>query len=163
MLWTLCERSPRTGLYASVCIYMSLSVLKPRASRMLIHPFIYIHYTKKTGIKNHGQPTFLENIKLRSKLRRIMLLNWKQDNRSFETNWERRLRLTLEIDWRSRQSKRLFVASILATVYGLMWKESLNAPPKVVGFPGCSSFLPQGKLTGWVRINTINKVISQLL
>ena len=22
-------------------------------------------------------------------------------------------------------------------------------------FPGCSGFLPQGKLTGWVRINTV--------
>jgi hypothetical protein len=30
--------------------------------------------------------------------------------------------------------------------------------------PGtCSGFLPQGKLTGWVRINTVKKVISQLL
>jgi hypothetical protein len=29
-------------------------------------------------------------------------------------------------------------------------------------FSGCSSFLPQGKLTGWVRINTVKKVISQL-
>ena len=30
-------------------------------------------------------------------------------------------------------------------------------------FSGCSSFLPQGKLTGWVRINTVRNVISQLL
>jgi hypothetical protein len=30
-------------------------------------------------------------------------------------------------------------------------------------FSGCSGFLPQGKLTGWVRINTVKKVISQLL
>ena len=30
-------------------------------------------------------------------------------------------------------------------------------------FSECSSFLPQGKLTGWVRINTVKKVISQLL
>ena len=26
-------------------------------------------------------------------------------------------------------------------------------------FSGCSGFLPQGKLTGWVRINTVRKVI----
>jgi hypothetical protein len=31
------------------------------------------------------------------------------------------------------------------------------------GFPGRSGFLPQEKLTGWVRINTVKKVISQLL
>ena len=30
-------------------------------------------------------------------------------------------------------------------------------------FSGRSGFLPQGKLTGWVRINTVKKVISQLL
>ena len=30
-------------------------------------------------------------------------------------------------------------------------------------FSGCSGFLPQGKLTGWVRINIVKKVISQLL
>jgi hypothetical protein len=30
-------------------------------------------------------------------------------------------------------------------------------------FSGCSGFLPQGKLTGWVRINIVRKVISQLL
>jgi hypothetical protein len=30
-------------------------------------------------------------------------------------------------------------------------------------FSGCSGFLPQRKLTGWVRINTVKKVISQLL
>ena len=29
-------------------------------------------------------------------------------------------------------------------------------------FSGCSSFLPQGKLTGWVRINTVKKVISRV-
>ena len=30
--------------------------------------------------------------------------------------------------------------------------------------PGAlQGFLPQGKLTGWVRINTVKKVISQLL
>ena len=28
-------------------------------------------------------------------------------------------------------------------------------------FSWCSGFLPQGKLTGWVRINTVKKVISQ--
>jgi hypothetical protein len=43
--------------------------------------------------------------------------------------------------------------------YGLMW---VNALPKVVFF-GCSGFLPQGKLTEWVRTNTVKKVISQLL
>jgi hypothetical protein len=30
-------------------------------------------------------------------------------------------------------------------------------------FSGSYGFLPQGKLTGWVRINTVRKVISQLL
>ena len=30
-------------------------------------------------------------------------------------------------------------------------------------FPGCSGFLPQGQLIGWVRINRVEKVISQLL
>jgi hypothetical protein len=30
-------------------------------------------------------------------------------------------------------------------------------------FSGCSVFFPQGKLTGWIRINTVKKVISQLL
>ena len=30
-------------------------------------------------------------------------------------------------------------------------------------FSECSGFLSQGKLTGWVRINTVRKVISQLL
>ena len=30
-------------------------------------------------------------------------------------------------------------------------------------FSGCSGFLPQGKLTGCVRINTVRKLISQLL
>jgi hypothetical protein len=29
--------------------------------------------------------------------------------------------------------------------------------------PGAIRFLPQGKLTGWVRINTVENVISQLL
>ena len=29
-------------------------------------------------------------------------------------------------------------------------------------FSGCSGFLPQGKLTGWVRIKTVKKIISQL-
>ncbi len=33
-----------------------------------------------------------------------------------------------------------------------------NALPKVVGFCGCSSFLPQ--LMGWVRINTVKRVIT---
>ena len=31
------------------------------------------------------------------------------------------------------------------------------------GFSPESGFLPQGKLAGWVRINTVKKVISQLL
>ena len=30
-------------------------------------------------------------------------------------------------------------------------------------FSGCSGFLPQGKLTGWVSINRVKKVISQFL
>jgi hypothetical protein len=29
--------------------------------------------------------------------------------------------------------------------------------------PGAIRFLPQGKLAGWVRINIVRKVISQLL
>jgi hypothetical protein len=31
------------------------------------------------------------------------------------------------------------------------------------GCSGCSGFLPQGMLTGGVKINTVKKVISQLL
>jgi hypothetical protein len=48
------------------------------------------------------------------------------------------------------------VGSILAT---------LRAHVKRVGQKSWvfSGFLPQGKLTGWVRINTVKKVISQLL
>jgi hypothetical protein len=54
-----------------------------------------------------------------------------------------------------------FVGSILATdscekSQSTLWRKSLV-------FSGCSGFLPQGKLTGWVRINTVKKVISQLL
>ena len=36
-------------------------------------------------------------------------------------------------------------------------KRACQHSAKVVGFP------PHGKLTGWVRINTVKKVISQLL
>jgi hypothetical protein len=32
--------------------------------------------------------------------------------------------------------------------YALMWKESVNALPKLVGFLRISDFLPQEKLTG---------------
>jgi hypothetical protein len=45
-----------------------------------------------------------------------------------------------------------FVGSILATDSVKSWV-----------FSGCSGFLPHGKLTGWVRINTVKKVISQLV
>jgi hypothetical protein len=30
-------------------------------------------------------------------------------------------------------------------------------------FSGCSGFLPQGKLTGWVRINIVRKVIASTI
>ena len=43
--------------------------------------------------------------------------------------------------------------------YGLMW--IYNTLPKVVGFLRVLQFPPTGK--GWVRINTVRKVISQLL
>jgi hypothetical protein len=36
-------------------------------------------------------------------------------------------------------------------------KESVNGLPKVVGFHRVLRFLAYGKLTGWVRINTIKK------
>ena len=53
------------------------------------------------------------------------------------------------------------VGSILATE---LCEESVNALPKLVGFlRALSGCLPQGKLTGWVRINTVMRVVSQLL
>jgi hypothetical protein len=40
--------------------------------------------------------------------------------------------------------------------YGLMSEKSLSTLcRKSWVFSGCSGFLPQGKLTGWVRINTV--------
>jgi hypothetical protein len=30
-------------------------------------------------------------------------------------------------------------------------------------FSGCSSFLPQGKLTGWVRINTCTHAVEKVI
>ena len=54
-----------------------------------------------------------------------------------------------------------FVGSILAT--DSCEKSQSTLCRKSWVFSGCSGFLPQGKLTGWVRINTVKKVISQLL
>ena len=54
-----------------------------------------------------------------------------------------------------------FVASILAT--DLCEKSQSTLCRKSWVFSGCSGFLPQRKLTGRVRINTLKKVISQLL
>ena len=54
-----------------------------------------------------------------------------------------------------------FVGSILAT--DSREKSHSTLCRKSWFFSGCSGFLPQGKLTGWVRINTVKKVISQLL
>ena len=54
-----------------------------------------------------------------------------------------------------------FVGSILATDSREKSQSTLCRMSWVLS--GCSGFLPQGKLTGWVRINTVRKVISQLL
>jgi hypothetical protein len=54
-----------------------------------------------------------------------------------------------------------FVASILAT--DSCEKSLSTLSRKSCVFSGCSGFLPQGRLSGWVRINTVRKVISHLL
>jgi hypothetical protein len=51
--------------------------------------------------------------------------------------------------------------SILAT--DLCEKSQSTLCRKSWVFSGCSGFLPQEKLTWWVRINTVKNVISQLL
>jgi hypothetical protein len=53
------------------------------------------------------------------------------------------------------------VGSILAT--DSCEKSQSTLCQKSWVFSGCSGFLPQGKLTGWVGINIVRKVISQLL
>jgi hypothetical protein len=40
-------------------------------------------------------------------------------------------------------------------MHDLMWKESVNALPKVVSFLRVLRFLPQGMLTGWVGISPL--------
>ena len=50
------------------------------------------------------------------------------------------------------------VGSILAT--DSCEKSQSTLCRKLWVFSGCSGFLPQGKLTGWVRINTAKKVIT---
>ena len=52
-----------------------------------------------------------------------------------------------------------FVGSILATDR-LMRKESVNALSKVVGFPRPLRFPLTRKLTGWIRLSTVKKVIT---
>ena len=43
-------------------------------------------------------------------------------------------------------------------------RDALSSVYKIsMVFSGCSGFLPQGKLTGWVRINTVKKALTQLL
>jgi hypothetical protein len=54
-----------------------------------------------------------------------------------------------------------FVGSILATDSCEMSQSTLCRKSWV--FSGSYGFLPQGKLTGWVRINIVRKVMSQLL
>jgi hypothetical protein len=54
-----------------------------------------------------------------------------------------------------------FVGSILATDSCEKSQSTLYRKSWV--FSGRSGFLPQAKLTGWVRINTVGKVTSQLL
>jgi hypothetical protein len=51
-----------------------------------------------------------------------------------------------------------FVGSILAT--DSCEKSQSTLCRKSWVFSGCSGFLPQGKLTGWVRINIVRKVIT---
>jgi hypothetical protein len=65
--------------------------------------------------------------------------------------------LSLGLRWRSHQSK--FVDSIHAT--DSCEKSQSTLCRKSLVFSGCSGFLPRGKLTGWVRINTVKKVIYQ--
>ena len=54
-----------------------------------------------------------------------------------------------------------FVGWILAT--DSCEKSQSTLCRKSLVFSGRSGFLPQGKLTGWVRINMVRKVTSQLL
>jgi hypothetical protein len=73
-----------------------------------------------------------------------------------------------EFRWRSRESKRLlplssWVRFSLRTHVWTRVKSQSTLCRKSWVFFGCSSFLPQGKLTGWVRTNTVEIVISQLL
>ena len=51
-----------------------------------------------------------------------------------------------------------FVGSILAIESCEKSRSTLCRKSWV--FSGCSGFLPQGKLTGWVRINIVRKVIT---
>ena len=53
-----------------------------------------------------------------------------------------------------------FMSSILAT--DSCEKSLSTLCQKLWVFSGRSDFLPQGKLTAWVRINTVKKVISQM-
>ena len=48
---------------------------------------------------------------------------------------------------RSHQSKHISPEIVGLILYRTLWV-----------FSGCSGFLPQGRLTGWVRINTVKKV-----
>ena len=49
-------------------------------------------------------------------------------------------------------------SSMRTSLITLMWKEYVNALPKVVGFLRALRFLPQGKLTGWARIYRLGLV-----
>ena len=74
--------------------------------------------------------------------------------------------------WRSGQSARLSplrlrvrfsvrtFSMLLEPSAPLMRKESVNTPSKVVGFLWTLPFPLTGKLTGWVRINTVNHIVS---
>jgi hypothetical protein len=62
------------------------------------------------------------------------------------------------------QSQATFTSEIVGSVLATdSCEESVNALPKVVGFLRVLWFPPTGKLTGWVRINTVKKVMSEEL
>ena len=52
-----------------------------------------------------------------------------------------------------------FTSDIVASIFATdsCEKSQSTLCRKSLVFFGCSGFLPQGKLTGWVRINTVEK------
>jgi hypothetical protein len=67
----------------------------------------------------------------------------------------------VSVAWSSEQAP--FTSEIVVITSDSWEKSQSTLNRKSWVFSGCSGFLPQGKLTGWVRINIVRKVISQLL